>query len=157
MTTDKHKIANGFNKFFVNIGPNLASKIPLDNRSPTSYMRDRVADVMPVTLATEEEVVRIIRALKDSSSGWDHISARIVKNTHFTFIKPLTHIMNLSLETGIFPTELQIAKVIPLFKSGESTNFSNYRPVSVLPLFSKVLERLMYNHLLSFINEQGLL
>ena len=65
--------------------------------------------------------------------------------------------MNLSLATGVFPTELNIARVIPIYKSGESSIFSNYRAVSVLPLFSKVLERLMYNRLLLFINENGLL
>ena len=105
----------------------------------------------------EEETVNIIKSLKDSSSGWDEISARVVKSTHISFIKPLTHIMNISFITGVFPTELKIARVIPIFKSGDSSILSNYRPVSVLPLFSKILERLMYNRLLAFINEHGLL
>ena len=87
----------------------------------------------------EEETVNIIKSLKDSSSGWDEISARVVKSTHISFIKPLTHIMNISFITGVFPTELKIARVIPIFKSGDSSIFSNYRPVSVLPLFSKIL------------------
>ena len=65
--------------------------------------------------------------------------------------------MNLSITKGIFPSELKIARVIPLFKSGDPTSFSNYRPVSVLPIFSKILERLMYRRLLSFINEHKLL
>ena len=65
--------------------------------------------------------------------------------------------MNLSITKGIFPNELKVARVIPLFKSGDETSFSNYRPVSVLPLFSKILERLMYKRLLSFINKNKLL
>ena len=74
-----------------------------------------------------------------------------------SFIVPLTHNMYMSLLRGVFPSELKIARVIPLFKSGESNKFSNYRPVSVLPLFSKVLERLMYSRLLSFINKHNIL
>ena len=65
--------------------------------------------------------------------------------------------MNLSLSSGIFPEELKIAWVIPLFKSGDAMLFCNYRPISVLPLFSKILERLMYNRLISFINKHNLL
>ena len=65
--------------------------------------------------------------------------------------------MNISLLKGVVPSELKIAKVIPLFKSGDPTKFSNYRPVSVLPVFSKILERLMYTRLLSFINKNNLL
>ena len=156
-TTDKFKIANGFNNFFINVGPNLASKIPSDNRSPTSHMMDWVTDDMLLSPVIEEETVTIIKSLKDSSSGWDEISTRVVKSTHSSFIKPLTHIMNISFITGVFPAELKIARVIPIFKSGDSSIFSNYRPVSVLPLFSKILERLMYNRLLAFINEHGLL
>ena len=65
--------------------------------------------------------------------------------------------MNISIVNGIFPSEMKIAKVIPLFKSGDKMSMSNYRPVSVFPLFSKILERLMYSRLLSFINENKLL
>ena len=63
----------------------------------------------------------------------------------------------MSLLKGVFPSELKIARVIPLFKSGESNKYSNYRPVSVLPLFSKILERLMYSRLLSLINKHNIL
>ena len=104
-----------------------------------------------------EEVVDIIKSLKEGSCGWDDISARIVKKTYTSFIGPITHIMNISITNGVFPNELKIARVIPLFKSGDSMQFSNYRPVSVLPVFSKILERLMYSRLLSFIKEHRIL
>ena len=67
------------------------------------------------------------------------------------------HVSNLSITQGVFPHELKVAKVIPLFKSNDPMVFSNYRPVSVLPLFSKIFERLMYNRLLSFVNKCKLL
>ena len=65
--------------------------------------------------------------------------------------------MNLSITQGIFPKQLKLPKVIPLFKSGDHMTFSNYRPVSVLPLFTKILENLMYTRLLSFISKYRLL
>ena len=142
---------------FINIGPTLAKKIPNDNRSPTEYMKKRVSEQMVIEPVIENEVESIIKALKDGSPGWDAISAQVVKTTYQSFLQPLTHIVNLSLMTGIFPKELKIARVTPLFKSVDSTLFSNYRPVSVLPLFSKILERLMYNRLLSFLNEHKVL
>ena len=156
-TTDKMKIANGFNQYFVNIGTTLASNIPQGNKSSMTYMESQVFESMVITPVVEEEVCSIIKLLKDGSAGWDAISARVVKAMHSSSIVPLTHIMNMSLLNGVFPSELNIARVIPLFKSGESNKFSNYRPVSVLPLFSKIMERLMYSRLLSFINKHNIL
>ena len=72
-------------------------------------------------------------------------------------IEPLTHVTNLSLSQGIFPDELKKAKVIPLYKANDPMLFNNYRPISLLPLFSKVLERIMYNRILKFINKHKLL
>ena len=157
ITTDKSKIAQGFNNFYINVGPNLASKIPKDNRSPTVYIKQTITETMLVSPVEENEVEEIVKSLKDGSSGWDAISSHIVKKTYDKFILPLTHIMNLSICSGIFPSPMKIARVIPLFKSGDSTLFSNYRPVSVLPLFSKILERLMYKRLLAFVNKHNLL
>ena len=156
-TTDKNKIAKGFNQYFINIGPTLANKIPQDNKCPTTYMDNRVLESMVIAPVVEEEVRSIIKSLNDSSAGWDAISSRVVKATYSCFLTPLTHVVNISLLNGVFPSELKIARVIPLFKSGEPRNFSNYRPVSVLPLFSKILERLMYTRLLSFITKNNIL
>ena len=89
--------------------------------------------------------------------GGDSIAACVVKASCNAFITPLTYIMNLSISKGVFPSELKIARVIPLFKSNDPMLFSNYRPVSVLPLFSKILERLMYKRLLSFVNKHKIL
>ena len=70
---------------------------------------------------------------------------------------PLTYISNLSLQEGVFPDELKIANVIPLFKSDDPELFNNYRPVSLLCTVSKVFERIMYNRLLSFLDEYKIL
>ena len=80
-----------------------------------------------------------------------------MKVTYQKYISVLTHVFNLSIEEGVFQKELKIARVIPLFKSDNCMLVINYRPVSVLPLFSKILEKIMYNRILAFINEHNLL
>ena len=101
----------------------------------------------------EEEVSNILKDMINSSAGWDCISPSIIKKTYEYFVVPLVHICNVSFLYGVFPNELKIAKVIPLFKGGESKYLINYRPVSVLPVFSKVLERLMYDRIMEFVKE----
>ena len=72
-------------------------------------------------------------------------------------LTPLRHICNTSLGQGIFPDEMKIARIIPLFKSGDKQNVSNYRPISLLPKFSKILEKIFNNRLMNFINSNNLL
>ena len=67
------------------------------------------------------------------------------------------HISNLSLETVIFPDTFKIAKVTPLFKGGENYELGNYRPISVLPCFSKILEKIMYNRLYKYLTDNSIL
>ena len=95
--------------------------------------------------------------MKNSSAGWDCIRPSIIKKTYKYFVEPLVHMCNVSFLYGVFPNELKIAKVIPLFKGGESKYLINYRPVSVLPVFSKVLERLMYDRIMEFVKENDVL
>ena len=150
--TDKNAIADGFNSFFVNIGPNLASKIPESTTPCTKFIRgDRLSQSIFLSATNEEEITMCTKLLNNGSPGWDNISSKIIKTSCPLIIQPLTHIFNLSLSTGVFPDELKIARIIPLFKSGDPQNFSNYRPVSVLPIQSKILERLMHTRLLDYI------
>ena len=88
---------------------------------------------------TESEINKILKNLKNSSPGWDDISPHIVKMTFSTFTKPLHHICNMSILHGVFPNELKLAKVIPLYKGGDSMLMVNYRPVSILPVFFKTV------------------
>ena len=155
--SDKKRIAEEFNKFYVNVGLSLANKLPNSDVCPTSFIRESNMHSMGITAVTTEELFQIFRNLKDSSTGCDDIAACIVKSTFECNIDILLHIFNLSILNGIFPDELKLAKVIPLFKSGDTMLTNNYRPVSILPLFSKVLEKLMYDRLLSFVKKYQLL
>ena len=157
ITSDKKRICNGFNDFYINVGSNLAKKIPDSDKTPKDFIRNCNQNSMFVESVSDSDVCKIVTSLKSASSGWDGISLDVVKRAFMSIVQPLTHCMNLSLMNGVVPNELKIARVIPLFKAGDIAIFSNYRPVSVLPLFSKILERLMYARLLSFINQNKLL
>ena len=151
------KIVEHFNDYFVNVGPSTAAKIPDSINNPSSYMKGNYPMHFHMTPVTSEEIDLIISNLKESSSGWDELSAQVIKSTRLFLIDPLVFICNLSLTTGVFPDQLKIAKVIPLYKNDDPKIFSNYRPVSVLPVISKILERLMYNILIKYLNDNKIL
>ena len=157
ITEDGQVISDKFNNFFVNVDTTLAKNIPHSNKSPTEYMITNTIDLFILDPVSENEVLKIISNFKDSSAGWDELKPLMMKNIKESVKTPLTHICNKSFISGIFPFEMKIANVVAIFKSGDDMVFSNYRPVSVLPVFSKLLERLMYNRLICFINDNKLL
>lgn len=92
-----------------------------------------------------------------ASPGYDDIRPDIVKAIRHLIAAPLVHIFNLSIASGIVPDELKYAKVVPIFKSGESNCCNNYRPISILPVFSKVFERIIHKRLYNFLSYHSLL
>lgn len=111
------EVANNFNNFFVNVGPTLAGKIPNNNVDPLSYMNGRNQHSIFLEPVSVTEVSNIIKEVRNASPGWDDIHAKVVKRTSEYFIDPLTHVCNLSILKGCFPSELKIAKVLPLHKA----------------------------------------
>ena len=109
-------------------------------------------------LVNESLIVMILQGLKASkASVLDNISPRMLKDAAVVVAKPLTRIVNESLSQGTEPSEWKYAKVTPLYKRGMSTDMDNYRPISVLPVVSKVLERVVHHQLHSFLSEHMLL
>ena len=93
----------------------------------------------------------------NKSTGADEISFNVIKNCFGELSDILRYVFDLSLQTGIFPDPLKIAKVTSVFKTGDLKEISNYRPISVLPCFSKILERIMYNGLYSYLVKEKIL
>ena len=93
----------------------------------------------------------------NKSSGFDNVSFNIVKKCVGMFCETLIYQFELSLEKGVFPDDLKIAKVTPIYKAGDNSDISNYRSISVLPCFPKILERLMYSHLYKYLKENNIL
>ena len=112
-TTETESIAENFNKYFTQIGPKLAKDIGTSTKSFNEYIKKH----------------------DTTQTGYDDISFNVVKKCFGVLHKPLLHIFNLSLQTGIFPGKLKIARITPLLKGGENYELGNYRPTSVLPCF----------------------
>ena len=155
--TNPKDIADRFNKFFTNIGPTLAKSIPKSSSLPQKYLNEKIKESVLFSPVLENEVKNILMLLKNSAAGWDGFDAQIIKQIKDFIISPFTHICNLSITTGVFPRQMKIANIVPIYKSGDNTLFNNYRPVSVLPLFSKILERIVYNRLIEFFNKHSVL
>lgn len=106
----------------------------------------------------EKEIIDIINECKNkTSTDYNEIDTKVIKKGIHGISKPLTHIFNLSLQSSQFANNMKIAKVIPLYKTGDKHLFTNYRPVSLLPQFSKILEKAFNNRLDNFIEKHNLL
>ena len=127
---NSERIANEFNNFFVSIGHNLANNITC-NVNPLFYVNS-VNDSVVVQHVSVAQVRNVITSLKDSNPGWDHLSPFVMKQCVDTYVEPITVLINNSFYHGIFPGELKLARVVPIFKSGDSSNINNYRPISIL-------------------------
>ena len=104
------------------------------------------------------EIKKIISELHGSKSpGHDSLPAKIVQAVSEYICEPLCYMFNLSFVSGCFPDSLKLAKVIPLYKSENKKLVTNYRPISVLPVFSKILEKLMHIRLYEFLDSNLLL
>ena len=160
LITDPSVIANKFNNYFVNVGPNLARKIQTTNLDHNHFLKniDSPNNSLFFSPTDNDEIIKICNSFKSgTSSGFDDIKPDIVKSVCNIIAAPLTHIINLSLASGFVPTKLKIAKVIPIYKANDHHTVSNYRPISVLPVFSKIIERIVHNRLYDFISKFNLL
>ena len=100
----------------------------------------------------------IIRELKKKqSSGHDNISNVLLKKNLNVFVNPLTYICNLSISTGVVPSAMKLARVIPIFKEGDNMVLGNNRPISLLTCLSKVLEKLVFTRTCKFLETHELL
>lgn len=162
---DEKLISEHFNSYFVQIPHVLSSSIEkLEREQVNEYLNkfkknERVlTQSMFLSPVSYDEVLSLINKLEVSkSAGDDNISSKVVKMIGSQIAPVLVHIFNKSLETGIFPNKMKIAKVIPIHKSGSNTILNNYRPISLLSVFSKLLEKIVKKRLLSFLNFHNIL
>ena len=106
---------------------------------------------------TFHEVEHIISNMTNSAAGYDELPSSIMKQCVETYVKQLTFLINMSITQGNFPNELKIARVIPLYKGENTQLIENYRPISVLPYFSKIFEKVMFTYVIEFLDENNIL
>ena len=145
--------------FFTNVGQKIAKDIQYDGNKNYSYyyLNKQINSTFTFKNIDEIIVKKTINNLPTKNScGYDDISSKLLKVISPVIIKPLTLLINLVLNTGIFQDKLKIAKVIPIYKEGDPQLFENYRPISLLPTISKVLEKIIHKQLSSYFEECGL-
>ena len=148
--TDMNEIANEFNIYFISIGHSLSEKNQ-SIHSSEEYLGQKSNTVFKFTVVNEECIDKTIKKLKSkSNTGYDNILDKLIKHARTILVKPLTLLANQIIHTGEFPRQLKIARVKPLYKKGDESSFSNYRPISLLPSISKFLEKIMAEQLVDY-------
>ena len=113
---------------------------------------------MAIILVTSTEVELIVKTLKGkSASGFDQIHTKALKAVLTSILEPLTYLINLSLRSGVFPSILKKARIIPLHKGGPHDDPSYFRPISILSVFSKVFENPYKDYFTSFLKKKDFL
>ena len=147
MMSHKKAISDGINNFFTNIGAMLAKKI---EHCHNTIFSDFMSNIVQNSLFLESVIdgrnlKQIVQILK--SCGYDGINVPLVKSllSSTNIIQPLNYICKKSFKFCIFPNEMKIAKIVPLFKNVNHKEFYNYRPVSILPYFSNILDFFITN------------
>ena len=160
--TNPKEIANSFNVYFASIGDKLASEIKTptkDDEDFTSYLKNPIMNRLQFRHIAEEDTMKAIDNLENKNSSGHHgISNKLLKSIRYELCKPLTLIINQMLSSGVFHAEtFKKSKIFPLYKKGDSSLLSKYRPISLLPTISKIFERIIYNQLYQYFNDNELL
>ena len=147
-------MANAFNEFFTDIGPLLDKEIPLCKKPGgiNLHLNKNTTQSFLISPTNPQEIIEIINALDENkSSGPCSIPTTLLKLAKDELSIPLSEICNRSFEEGIFPEQNKIAKVIPSHKKGPTDDVNNYRPISLLSVFSKIMEKLMATRLNNYL------
>jgi len=156
---DKNLMANEFNKFFTSIGQEISDSVKETVVSPEDYLTtdDNVPQLefCEITPTYFCDIVKNLQA--KNSMDIDGVSTNLLKKICIEISAPLAHIFNKSVQSGCFPSKLKISRVVPIFKSGDPSNMTNYRPISLLSALSKVLEKIIATQLVNHLEINKLL
>ena len=161
--SDSKSIANIWNQHFSSVSSILVQKLKtslnilLPSNSTVTTI-DSNSSFYQFTPVSEEFVLKELKRLKPNKAiGLDGISARLMKDSAIVIYKSLTILYNRSLENGFYPAIWKNGKVVALFKSGDKMDSNNYRPITILPTMSKILERAVHRQLYDYMIEHNIL
>ena len=155
ISLDPSEFPNSLNSHFVSVGPKLASRIPNSRTHFSEYLPKRSnagSFVFQPVIPTEIEL-EILSTPSNKALGLYSCPIRIMKCASKIISRPLCKLINFSIANGIYPSKLKHAKVIPIYKSEDETDPGNYRPILLLSIFNKILEKLMYHRLKLFLDK----
>ena len=157
--SEKQSILEEFNKYFSNIGENLADKFKSDNPETYKlYLRNEVKSSIFMEPPRVNEVKNLMNSLNlRKSVGHDNISSYYLRIASDILSPVLCYFIDNAFRLGIFQQNCKKAKIIPLYKTGKPNNLTNYRPISILTCFSKIIEKLIHKRLSSFFDKHSIL
>ena len=157
LISDDAEIANQFNRYFTSVAEDLVNNIPTTESHFKNYLFEPNVKSIFMKPTTPNEIQNIISTIKPKlSCGIDNFPSKVIKYTPKTILKALSHVFNISLAQGTFISSFKTAKVIPIYKKGDSKIIQNYRPVSLTSCFSKILEKVVYLRLNNFLEKKQL-
>lgn len=159
----KH-VCNIFNDYFVNVAKKETNELMSNDRdtdnnnSVQNFDQLLFKPIFNLSEVNAKEIETIFSSFSNkNSSGYDEVPMTVLKTVKKELSQILSHLINSSFVTGKFPDKLKISKVVPIYKKGDKKEVSNYRPISLLPTISKVYERVVYNQLRTFLEDNQLL
>ena len=156
--TDNKQIANTFNDFYANLGKNIEKKIPKSNKKFEEYLNMSPNYRFDAEPCDNAETLSIIsNFVTNKSSGPNSIPTDILKEFIHLRVNPIKMIVNKSLAEGVFPSIFKIAQICPIYKKDDKSKCVNYRPISLLSNLSKIIERVMYNRLESYLENNNII
>ena len=156
-SSDKLLIANEFNSYFTNIGPKLASEFN-DVSDYKKYLHLKISQTIflqPVSLS--EIICGILSLKKGKAVGPDNIPSCFLQHIVDIISPALMILFNASIQLGMYPSVFKIARVTPIFKSGDNKLISNYRPISILSCLNMLFEKLIYERMVKFITKHNII
>ena len=152
------QISNHFNNFFTSISEKINRNIVKPKKTHLSYFGPETKNTIFFSPTVPEDVECLISSMKtNKASGPNSIPTNILKLFKKEFSKPLSDMVNISFNQGVFPNILKIANVIPIHKKGDKLDCNNYRPISLLSNISKISEKSMHIRLVNFLKKNKLL
>ena len=158
LTSDRKTIADTFNRYFCSIPQKIENEIPATNTTPYQYLNNPIMNSFYLNPTTPSEIESQIKCLKNNkSSGPLSIPTKLFKEFKKSLSKPLSELVNLTFTEGKFPTAIKLGMIVPVYKRGEKSDTNNYRPISLLSNISKIIEKVMYTRLYSFLENNNIL
>ena len=158
LSYDPLEQADILNTHFVSVGHRIASNMPTSNR--------RFSEYIPITgyygsfvfkpVQTTEIELEIMLTPSNKAYGLHSCPIRLLKCARHVIARPLATLINASVQKGQFPSKLKYANIVPVYKDGDESEPSNYHPISLLSIFNRIFENVMYNQLKSFLNKHDI-
>ena len=165
ITFDAKENAENFKEFYSKLAESLLEKLP---PAPKRYGKEYLTNFykgsnsetnnFKFSKVSQKDILILLNNIDSTkAAGIDNISGKFIKDGAQALVLPITQICNLSIKLSSFPKYCKVAKVIPIFKKGSKTDTKNYRPISLLPLISKIIEKVIHDQTQHYLSEKNLL